>query len=185
MNPSQLKLAAPKARRSYILLVIVFLFSHSLNAGDTRPRLPDASISNQCLALFPLLARQKSNYGGFAVGMTPEEMADIARSLSTDQHIIAPIPGKSFEQVMINASYRKPFWEKIGVVIRDIAGSHLLNDANHRMAFIVTKRLIERNGIIRNPSNSDERIADIISKAARKVSGFTTPEDIAKELRGY
>jgi hypothetical protein len=120
-------------------------------AADTRPKLPEASISKQCLALFPKLSRRKNTQGGFAYGITPEEMAEIARDLSTEQHRIMPIPGKSFEQVLINAAYRKSFWEKIGVVIRDIAGSHLLNDANHRMAYIVTKRLIERNGIYLAP----------------------------------
>jgi hypothetical protein len=112
-------------------------------------------------------------------------MQGIADSISTPGLAISPLPGKSFDQVLINASYRKSFWEKIGVVIRDIAGSHLLNDGNHRVAYLIAQRLIERNGIVRNPSNSDDQIYDIISKVGRKADGYRTPEEIAQKLRGY
>lgn len=169
----------------FVITLLLLSLTQLLQASDGRTQLPNASISRECLALFPALVRGKVNFGGFAKGMTPQEMAEIAIGLSTEQHVIFPLPGKSFEQVLINASYRNSFWEKLGTVIRDIAGSHLLNDANHRMAFIVSRRLIERNGILRNQFNSDERLAEIISKTARKSPGFTTPEEIAQKLRGY
>lgn len=147
--------------------------------------LSDFVFAADCNAVYPKLVRQNPLNGGFAEGISVEELQDIASALSTPYLAVAPLPGKSFEQVLINASYRNSFWEKIGVVIRDIAGSHLLNDGNHRMAFQVAKRLIERNGIIRSPSNTDENLYFIISKVARKAPGYRTPEEIAAHLRGF
>lgn len=147
--------------------------------------LGDFIFAADCSSVYPKLVRQNPLNGGFAEGLSLEELQEIAQSLSTPLLPIAPLPGKSFEQVLINASYRNSFWEKIGVVIRDIAGSHLLNDGNHRMAFQVAKRLIERNGIVRSPSNTDEKIYFIISKVARNAPGYRTPEEIAAHLRGF
>lgn len=140
---------------------------------------------SDCPSVFQKLQRQEPLQGGFASGMSVKELEEIADSLSLPGMVISPLPGKRYEQVLINASYRKSFWEKVGVVIRDIAGSHLLNDGNHRMAFEVTKRLIERNGVLQSPSNSDEAIYNLISKVARKAPGYQTPEEIAEKLRGY
>ncbi|NBV51609.1 hypothetical protein EBR78_10395 [bacterium] len=147
--------------------------------------LGDFVFATDCTSVYPKLVRQNPLNGGFAEGISVKELEEIAQSLSTPLLPIAPLPGKSFEQVLINASYRNSFWEKIGVVIRDIAGSHLLNDGNHRMAFQVAKRLIERNGIVRSPSNTDEKLYFIISKVARKAPGYRTPEEIAAHLRGF
>lgn len=156
-----------------------------MGLGLSLHSLAGPQVFSSCPKLYEKLVRGGPLNGGFAVGMSVEEMQGIADSISTPALAIAPLPGKSFEQVLINASYRNSFWEKIGVVIRDIAGSHLLNDGNHRVAYLIAQRLIERNGIIRNPSNSDDQIYDVISKVGRKAEGYRTPEEIAKKLRGY
>jgi prophage maintenance system killer protein len=161
----------------WVLVFSVFISSFS--------SIPALGFSTDCLARTERLVRQEALQGGFAKGITPQEMKDIAAELSVPEMPIQPLPGKSFEQVLINASYRNSFWEKIGVVIRDIAGGHLLNDGNHRMAFMVAKRLIERNGIVRSPSNSDEQIYRVISKVARGAPGYRTADEIAEKLRGY
>ncbi|NBX77457.1 MAG: hypothetical protein EBQ92_12955 [Proteobacteria bacterium] len=160
-------------------------FAVLLGLGLASFLLAEPSVFSSCPKVYSHLRRGELLNGGFAVGISVEEMQGIANSLSTPGLAIGPLPGKSFEQVLINASYRKSFWEKIGVVIRDIAGSHLLNDGNHRVAYLIAQRLIERNGIVRNPSNSDDQIYDIISKVGRKADGYRTPEEIAQKLRGY
>lgn len=147
--------------------------------------LAEPQVFSSCPKIYSHLQRGGLLNGGFAAGISVEEMQGIADSISTPGLAIGPLPGKSFEQVLINASYRNSFWEKIGVVVRDIAGSHLLNDGNHRVAFLVAQRLIERNGIIRSPSNSDEALYDLISKVGRKAKGYRTPEEIAEKLRGF
>ncbi|NBT57529.1 hypothetical protein EBT16_01980 [bacterium] len=143
------------------------------------------AVYSSCPKIYRQLERGGLLNGGFAYGISVEEMQGIADSISQPGLPIGPLPGKTFEQVLINASYRNSFWEKLGVVIRDIAGSHLLNDGNHRVAFLITQRLIERNGIVRSPSNSDDQIYDLISKVGRKAVGYRTPEEIAAKLRGY
>lgn len=156
-----------------------------LGLGLASCLLAGPPIFSSCPKAYSQLQRGELLNGGFAVGISVSEMQGIADSISTPALAINPLPGKSFDQVLINASYRKSFWEKIGVVIRDIAGSHLLNDGNHRVAYLIAQRLIERNGIVRNPSNSDDQIYDIISKVGRKADGYRTPEEIAQKLRGY
>ncbi|MFM8269641.1 MAG: hypothetical protein ACKN9V_05570 [Pseudomonadota bacterium] len=147
--------------------------------------LAEPQVFSSCPKVYSQLRRSEPLQGGFAVGISVEEMQGIADSISPSGFSINPLPGKSFQQVLINASYRNSFWEKIGVVIRDIAGSHLLNDGNHRVAYLIAQRLIERNGVIRSPSNSDQQIYDVISKVGRKAEGYRTPEEIAEKLRGY
>lgn len=169
------KMVIPQLRS----LLLVFFVVSALLPSSVFGEAPD------CTALAEKLVRQAPLQGGFAKGITPKEMKEIAEELSVPAMPIQPLPGKSFEQVLINASYRNSFWEKIGVVIRDIAGGHLLNDGNHRMAFAVTTRLIERNGIVRSPASSDEQIYRVISKVARKAPGYRTAEEIAEKLRGY
>lgn len=128
-------------------------------------------------------SRGSNAFGGFAFGIDKLEIEEIAASFAPLNGTIHPIQGKSVETILINASYRKGFWEKIGTIVRDIAGSHLFNDANHRISFEVAKRLIDRNVIA--GKISDEKLYQIISKAGRNAQGFQTAEEIAAAFRGY
>ncbi|MET9066461.1 polymorphic toxin-type HINT domain-containing protein [Streptosporangium sandarakinum] len=114
--------------------------------------------------------------GGFKVGISPDEIADINRGFGGET-LLSGSPANT----MTNASRYNSFWEKSAVVIRDIAGGHMFNNGNKRTAQTVVERLMERNGIISGPTSADLRgVIDRVGKGQ-----LHDVSDIAAALRGY
>jgi RHS repeat-associated protein len=84
---------------------------------------------------------------------------------------------------LINAGRQGGFWPKVASLIRNIAGDHMFEDANHRTAYWVVTELMERNGIVSGPT-SDELWA-IISAVSKPGGSSLSIETITAMLRGY
>ncbi|GAA3883842.1 hypothetical protein GCM10022227_46580 [Streptomyces sedi] len=114
--------------------------------------------------------------GGFKVGVSPDEIADINRGFGGETLL-----NGSPASTLANASRYDSFWDKSAVVIRDIAGSHMFNNGNKRTAQATVEQLMERNGVTSGPTSADLRsVIDRVSKGQlRDVS------DISAALRGY
>ncbi|MFE5736737.1 polymorphic toxin-type HINT domain-containing protein [Streptomyces celluloflavus] len=114
--------------------------------------------------------------GGFKVGVTPDEIADINRGFGGET-LLSGSPANT----MANASRYNSFWDKSAVVIRDIAGGHMFNNGNKRTAQAVVEQLMQRNNVTSGLSSADLRsVIDRVGKG--QLHGIS---DISAALRGY
>jgi Pretoxin HINT domain len=114
--------------------------------------------------------------GGFKIGVEGAEVEAVARGFG-GEFLLNGSPGN----MMINASRYTGFWEKVAVVIRDIAGSQMYNNGNKRTALAVAEMLMARNGVTGGPTSADlSRVVYQVGKGQ-----LTSVEDIAAALRGY
>ncbi|MBB2923532.1 RHS repeat-associated core domain-containing protein [Cellulomonas cellasea] len=124
----------------------------------------------------PAAQRGDPSRGGFAHGISADEITAINRGLGGTVELTG-----SVDTVLANAARRSSFYDKSASVIRDIAGSHLFDDANKRTAQTVVETLMSRNNIMSGPDSATLR--SVISKVgSRQLSGV---EEIASALRGY
>ncbi|GAA0541797.1 hypothetical protein GCM10010172_24000 [Paractinoplanes ferrugineus] len=118
--------------------------------------------------------------GGFKNGVAPDEIDAINRSFGGEREL-----NGSAANALANASRYGSFWEKSGVMIRDIAGSHMYNNGNKRTAHAVVSELMRRNNVISGPTSDDlwsviARVSDSTKKGHTMDVG-----EIAGMLRGY
>ncbi|MCH0566508.1 MULTISPECIES: Fic family protein [unclassified Streptomyces] len=114
--------------------------------------------------------------GGFKVGVSPDEIADINRGFGGET-LLSGSPANT----MANASRYSSFWDKSAVVIRDIAGSHMFNNGNKRTAQAVVEQLMQRNNVTSGPTSADLRsVIDRVGKGQ-----LHDVSDISAALRGY
>jgi hypothetical protein len=118
--------------------------------------------------------------GGFKNGVAPDEIDAINRSFGGEREL-----NGSAANALANASRYGSFWEKSGVMIRDIAGSHMYNNGNKRTAHAVVSELMSRNNVISGPTSDDlwsviARVSDSTKKGHTMDVG-----EIAGMLRGY
>ncbi|PJE97183.1 sugar-binding protein [Streptomyces carminius] len=114
--------------------------------------------------------------GGFKVGVTPDEIADINRGFGGET-LLSGSPANT----MANASRYNSFWDKSAVVIRDIAGGHMFNNGNKRTAQAVVEQLMQRNNVTSGPTSADLRgVIDRVGKGQ-----LHDVSDISAALRGY
>ncbi|WP_369935200.1 hemagglutinin repeat-containing protein [Xanthomonas tesorieronis] len=114
-----------------------------------------------------------SSSGGFKVGINADEIASINSSFG------GTISFREVDTVLANSSNYDGFYNKVGSIIRDIAGGHLFDNGNKRTAVEVAEQLIVRNGVDGPPQ---EVIWSVVDKVA--TGELTKVEDIAKALRG-
>jgi hypothetical protein len=122
------------------------------------------------------LARNALEGGGFARGITAEEITAINRQLGGATTLTGDV-----STVLANAARREGFWNKAATIVRDIAGRHMFNDANKRTTQAVVEELMRRNGITSGVSSDQMRrvIQQVASGELREVG------DIARALRGF
>jgi death-on-curing family protein len=122
------------------------------------------------------LPRNAPEYGGFAQGITPDEISAINRGLGGTTALTGDV-----STTLANAARREGFWNKAATIVRDIAGGHKFNDANKRTAQAVVEELVRRNGVTSGVSSQEMRkvIMRVATGELREV------EDIAKALRGF
>ncbi|MFD4538885.1 polymorphic toxin-type HINT domain-containing protein [Streptomyces bauhiniae] len=114
--------------------------------------------------------------GGFKVGVSPDEIADINRGFGGET-LLSGSPANT----LANASRYNSFWDKSAVVIRDIAGSHMFNNGNKRTAQATVEQLMQRNGVTSGPTSADLRsVIDRVGKGQ-----LHDVSDISAALRGY
>jgi hypothetical protein len=114
--------------------------------------------------------------GGFNIGVDGGEVSGIARGFG-GEFLLNGSP----DNMMINASRYGSFWEKLAVVIRDIAGSHMYNNGNKRTALAVAEMLMARNGVTSGPTSAD--LSTVVYQVGK--GQLASVEDIAAALRGY
>ncbi|MFI1578065.1 DUF6531 domain-containing protein [Embleya sp. NPDC020630] len=125
---------------------------------------------------FGLAPNNYGDTGGFKVGVSPEEIAEINRRYGGES-LLSGSPVNT----LTNASRYSSFWEKSAVVIRDIAGGHMFNNGNKRTAQAIIEQLMERNGVISGPTSADLRsVIDRVGKGQ-----LHDVNEIAVALRGY
>ncbi|MFE7657307.1 polymorphic toxin-type HINT domain-containing protein, partial [Streptomyces bottropensis] len=114
--------------------------------------------------------------GGFKVGVSPDEIADINRGFGGET-LLSGSPANT----LANASRYNSFWDKSAVVIRDIAGSHMFNNGNKRTAQATVEQLMQRNGVTSGPTSADLRsVIDRVGKGQ-----LHDVSDISAALRGF
>ncbi|MFC5830642.1 RHS repeat-associated core domain-containing protein [Nonomuraea insulae] len=114
--------------------------------------------------------------GGFKVGVSPDEIADINRGFGGET-LLSGSPTNT----LANANRYNSFWDKSAVVIRDIAGSHMFNNGNKRTAQATVEQLMQRNGVTSGPTSADlRRVIDRVGKGQ-----LHDVSDISAALRGY
>ncbi|WP_415846638.1 RHS repeat-associated core domain-containing protein, partial [Vibrio aerogenes] len=84
--------------------------------------------------------------GGFAKGISADEIKEINRSLGNTAGAY-----RDPSTALYNASHRNGFYDKAASLIRDIAGGHMFRDANKRTTQSVIEKLMDRNGISGGP----------------------------------
>jgi hypothetical protein len=114
--------------------------------------------------------------GGFKVGISPDEIRDINSSLGGGVELTG-----TAESAVAAAENYQGFWNKAAVLVRNIAGSHLFNDANKCTASAVVETLMDRNNIMTDASEGQMQrvILQVARGELREVS------DIASGLRGF
>ncbi|MEU5002078.1 polymorphic toxin-type HINT domain-containing protein [Streptomyces sp. NPDC021622] len=124
----------------------------------------------------PVLVHNSNCLGGFKVGVSPDEIADINRGFGGET-LLSGSPANT----LANASRYNGFWDKSAVVIRDIAGSHMFNNGNKRTAQATVEQLMQRNGVTSGPNSADLR--SVIDKVGK--GQLHDVSDISAALRGY
>jgi death-on-curing family protein len=114
--------------------------------------------------------------GGFKVGISPDEIRDINSSLGGNVELTG-----TAESAFAAAEHYEGFWNKAAVLVRNIAGSHLFNDANKRTASAVVETLMDRNNIMTGVSEG--QMQHVILHVAR--GELRDVPDIASGLRGF
>jgi death-on-curing family protein len=124
----------------------------------------------------PLAPRNAPEGGGFAQGMTADEISAVNRKMGGSVALTGDVSA-----TLANASRRQGFWNKCAVIVRDIAGGHKFNDANKRTAQAVVEELMRRNGVSSGVSSTEMKkiILRVATGELREV------EQIAKALRGF
>jgi death-on-curing family protein len=124
----------------------------------------------------PTLPRHAHEYGGFAHGITPDEINAINRKFGGTTALTGDVSSS-----LANAARREGFWNKAATLVRDIAGGHKFNDGNKRTAQAVVEELMKRNGI--TTGVSAEEMKRVIQRVA--TGELREIDDIAKALRGF
>lgn len=82
---------------------------------------------------------------------------------------------------MLNAERYTSFYDKVAVVIRDVAGNHMYDDGNKRTTVTIVEMLFQENSIANRPSSSE--LETIVLRVAKgKDGGLTSIASIAKAL---
>jgi hypothetical protein len=123
-----------------------------------------------------VLPRNAPEFGGFAQGITPEEISAINRVLGGMTTITGDV-----STTLANAARREGFWNKAATIVRDIAGGHMFNDANKRTTQAVVEELMQRNDI--STGVTADQMKQIIQQVA--TGALRQIEDIASALRGF
>ncbi|WP_433832294.1 polymorphic toxin-type HINT domain-containing protein [Actinoplanes sp. CA-015351] len=113
---------------------------------------------------------------GFKTGISADEVDDINRSFGGDFLV-----NGSFDNTLINVGRYNSFWDKLAVVIRDIAGGHMYDNGNKRTAQAVAEQLLQRNNIVSGPTSAELR--DVIDRVGK--GQLSSVEDISAALRGF
>lgn len=118
--------------------------------------------------------------GGFKNGISADEIDDINRSFGGRREL-----NGSAANALTNASRYNSFWEKLAVLVPDIAGSHMYDNRNKRTAHAVVSELMQRKNIISGP-NSDELWSVVARVSNSRKKGHTMDVgEIARMLRGF
>ncbi|MEU8271910.1 RHS repeat-associated core domain-containing protein [Sphaerisporangium sp. NPDC049002] len=122
------------------------------------------------------LVHNASGCGGIKNSLDSNEITGLNRNFGGSTTI-----NGSLESMYANMDRYSSFWEKLGVVIRDIAGAHMFDNGNKRTAQAVVQALMKRNHISTGPNAAQLR--KIIQQVA--TGKLTNVRDIAAALRGY
>ncbi|MCK6552477.1 type II toxin-antitoxin system death-on-curing family toxin [Myxococcota bacterium] len=124
----------------------------------------------------PAPVRGDPETGGFARGISADEVANINRAIGS--HGVDYAHPSS---AVAAASRYEGFWNKCAAMVREIAGRHMFGDGNKRTALEVVKLLKERNGIRSGVSDAEMRriILEVADGTLQSV------DDIAQRLRGF
>jgi prophage maintenance system killer protein len=98
--------------------------------------------------------------GGFAHGITPGEIAAINQEFGGTTPLLSRP-----ENALFNASYAQHFWDKVSIIVRDIAGGHMFDNGNKRTAQAVAEELMRRNNVSPRISSDDfRRVTQLIGE---------------------
>ncbi len=122
------------------------------------------------------MARNTPEGGGFASGITADEIAAINRRFGGCTTLTGEVSTS-----LANAARREGFWSKTASLVRDIAGGHKFNDGNKRTAQVVVEELKARNGV--TTGITPDQLRKIVQQVA--TGELREVEDIAKALRGF
>jgi RHS repeat-associated protein len=114
-----------------------------------------------------------ASIAGFKYGVSAAEIIKINKSFSN---------GNAYREVgsvLANADRYTGFYNKVGSIIRDIAGGHLFENGNKRTAVEVTELLISKNGVDGPPKELIWKAVD--GAAEGKLNSVT---EISKTLQG-
>ncbi len=121
-------------------------------------------------------AAQKEILGGFANGISADEIRAINKSLGGSIELTGDA-----SSIIAAASRHDGFWNKTAAMVREIAGRHMFNDANKRTAQAVVETLAKRNNV--STGVSPPQMRKIINRVA--TGELTDVSGIAKALRGF
>ena len=125
------------------------------------------------------LARNAPEGGGFAHGISADEITSINRQISEF------MPGQTLngavEQALQSASFQNGFRNKAGAIVQDIAGNHRFMNGNKRTAQAVVEELMKRIGV--STGVSGDAMRRIINQVAEGT--LTGADQIGKALRGF
>jgi filamentous hemagglutinin len=111
--------------------------------------------------------------GGFKVGLSADDITAINSQFG------GSVSFREVDTAIANAANYDGFYNKVGSMIRDIAGGHLFDNGNKRTAVEVVEQLIIRNGVDGPPT---QIIWNVVDKVA--TGKLTNVQDISKALRG-
>ncbi|NHX02229.1 filamentous hemagglutinin N-terminal domain-containing protein [Pseudomonas koreensis] len=111
--------------------------------------------------------------GGFKVGLSADDITAINSQFG------GSVSFREVDTAIANAANYDGFYNKVGSMIRDIAGGHLFDNGNKRTAVEVVEQLIIRNGVDGPPK---QIIWNVVDKVA--TGELTNVQDISKALRG-
>ncbi|MFF4935089.1 hypothetical protein ACFY2H_40540 [Streptomyces griseofuscus] len=116
--------------------------------------------------------------GGFKYGVSPEEVAELNRSFGGSGSAVRG----SIENTMLNAERYSSFYDKVAVVIRDVAGSHMYDDGNKRTTVAIVEKLFQDNNIANRSTGQELETIVLRASKGRDAGGLTSIASIAKAL---
>ncbi|MCW0436732.1 hypothetical protein NB723_001696 [Xanthomonas sacchari] len=146
---------------------------HSVGNAASVAERKAAQVIEDVVEKTAVITATTASSGGFKAGIKADEIAAINASFGGSTSY------RDVSTILANSSNYDGFYNKVGSIIRDIAGGHLFDNGNKRTAVEVTEKLIARNGVDGPPQ---EVIWSVVDRVA--TGELTKVEDIAKALRG-
>ena len=112
----------------------------------------------------------------FLLGVSSEEVRALNQQFGGTTEMNSTV-----DAVFQSASYATNFWKKVAIVVRSIAGGHLLDNGNKRTAFRCVKLFKLRNQVV--TGTNDTMLRETIRLVA--IHLIKDVDQIASQLRGF